>query len=340
MKNKFDIKNWRVSVVGMIERMQENALLYAGVVIVSIVFMGLICLAVFFATVKGAEEVMVPDVTGKELSEALLEMQVKELYPKLVLRYSDNPDDKGMVLSQSPKAGTIVKAGKRINLTVSRGIVLNEIDDYVGKSYDEVKTSIQSLFSSSSKAAVKLAEPLYEYSETEPGIILRQDPPAGTQIYDPVEIVFVVSKGADNQKVVVPALKGMSINDMYMQMRKDNLVYDFVVSETTSDKDVILSQSVPENTAVEKYTRISTEIAFPEGMMNKKLVYGLFTQELQEYPFAVDMQLDAFGPNDDLYTLVSFTHPGGKLTIPYAVEKNTVLVFSVAGKEYSQFVVK
>ena len=76
MKNKFDIKNWRVSVVGMIERMQENALLYAGVVIVSIVFMGLICLAVFFATVKGAEEVMVPDVKGKELSEALLEMQV------------------------------------------------------------------------------------------------------------------------------------------------------------------------------------------------------------------------------------------------------------------------
>ena len=340
MKNKFDIKNWRVSVTGMIERMQENALLYAGVVIVSIVFMGLICLAVFFATVKGAEEVMVPDVKGKELSEALLEMQVKELYPKLVLRYSDNPDDKGTILAQSPKAGSIVKAGKRINLTVSRGIVLNEIDNYVGKPYDEVKNTIQNLFSSSSKAAVKLAEPLYEYSETEPGTILRQDPPAGTQIYNPVEIVFVVSKGADNQKVVVPALKGMSINDMYMQMRKNNLVYDFTISAETADKDVILSQSVPENTEVEKYTRISTEIAYPEGMTNKKLVYGLFTQDLQEYPFAVEMQLDAFSTDDNLYTLVAFTHPGGKITIPYAVEKNTVLIFSVAGKEYSQFVVK
>lgn len=339
MKNKFDIKNWRVSVTGMIERMQENALLYAGVVIVSIVFMGLICLAVFFATVKGAEEVMVPDVKGKELSEALLEMQVKELYPKLVLRYSDNPDDKGTILAQSPKAGSIVKAGKRINLTVSRGIVLNEIDNYVGRSYDEVKTSFQTLFSSTSKSPVKLAEPLYEYSEEEPGTILRQDPPAGSQIYDAMEIVFVVSKGADNQKVVVPSIKGMSINDMYMQMRKNNLVYDFTVSEQTSDKDTVLSQSVPENTEVEKYTRIKAELAYPEKPA-KNMVYGLFMQELQDYPFAVEMQLDAFSSNDDLYTLVAFTHPGGMLTIPYAVEKNTVLILSVAGKEYSQFVVK
>lgn len=47
-------------------------------------------------------------------------MQVKELYPKIQLRYSDVPGDKGMILEQNPVAGTIVKASRRIDLVVSR----------------------------------------------------------------------------------------------------------------------------------------------------------------------------------------------------------------------------
>ena len=44
---------------------------------------------VFFVAVKGPEEVLVPNVTGLQLEEGLLEMQVRELYPKIQLRYSD-----------------------------------------------------------------------------------------------------------------------------------------------------------------------------------------------------------------------------------------------------------
>ena len=39
------------------------------------------CAAAFFIMVKGAEEVLVPNVEGKDLASALLEMQIKELYP-------------------------------------------------------------------------------------------------------------------------------------------------------------------------------------------------------------------------------------------------------------------
>ena len=40
-----------------------------------IVFVGVIAVAVFFIAVRGAEETMVPDVRGKELTDALLELQ-------------------------------------------------------------------------------------------------------------------------------------------------------------------------------------------------------------------------------------------------------------------------
>ena len=95
----------------------------------AILLMMAITAIVFFVAVKGSEEVLVPNVIGLPLEEGLLEMQVKELYPKIQLRYSDVPGDKGMILEQNPVAGTIVKASRRIDLVVSRGVVVNQIED-------------------------------------------------------------------------------------------------------------------------------------------------------------------------------------------------------------------
>ena len=63
-------------------------------VILSLVIALSACLAVFFASVQGAEKVLVPDVVGESLTDALLKMQAKELYPKIQLKYSDSPGDK------------------------------------------------------------------------------------------------------------------------------------------------------------------------------------------------------------------------------------------------------
>jgi hypothetical protein len=48
-----------------------------------ILFVGIIAVSVFFVSVQGAEETMVPDVQGRDLTAALLELQVKELYPRI-----------------------------------------------------------------------------------------------------------------------------------------------------------------------------------------------------------------------------------------------------------------
>jgi beta-lactam-binding protein with PASTA domain len=84
---------------------------------------------VFFSALKGAEQTMVPDVRGKPLIESLLELQQKELYPRIEVRYASQTPVRGIVLEQDPIAGTIVKAGRRIRLVVSRG---PEIDDADG----------------------------------------------------------------------------------------------------------------------------------------------------------------------------------------------------------------
>ena len=122
------IHRLREDFADFLESLEAN-----GKALILMSLLTIMVMAVFFLSVKGKEEVMVPNVVGKELSAALLEMQVKELYPKLQLKYSNFVDDKGTVLEQSPPAGSIVKAGRRINLVVSRGAVIDTVKDYVGQ---------------------------------------------------------------------------------------------------------------------------------------------------------------------------------------------------------------
>ena len=155
------------------ETIRTNRKLIFTVAALMLCFMFLAALAAFFISVKSPERVMVPDVTGKDLADALQEMQAKELYPKIRLRYSKSPEEKGSVLEQSPSGGTIVKAGERINLTVSQGVVLDRVENYVGMKIDDVRAQLQTLFASSSVQMIKLPDvPIYKEDAAEAGTIL------------------------------------------------------------------------------------------------------------------------------------------------------------------------
>ena len=150
--------------------------------ILTLLIMGLSCVGIFFANVKGEEQVLVPNVVGKKWDEALLEMQTKELYPRITLRYSENPDDEGKILEQEPVAGSIVKGYSRVSLVISRGIVVDEVGTYVGKNLDDVRMSLQTLFAGQTKPLIVLAEPEYKPDLSDPGTILEQEPPEGKNL--------------------------------------------------------------------------------------------------------------------------------------------------------------
>ena len=333
--------NFGFSISAAAEKMQQSGFAFFIYAILVIIFMGLICIAVFFASVKGEEEVMVPQVVGKELSDALLEMQVKELYPKIILRYSDNPEDKGLILDQTPVAGSIVKAGKRINLTVSRGTVVDKVEDFKGWNIDEVKSHIKSLFAAMPKPLIVLSEPLYEYNSAEAGTVLSQNPPAGTSISDPITLKLVVSRGPENEKINVPNIVGLSLHDIYGKMAAGNLMFDFSAGETDAGEPQIISQMPIANEVCSKNSRVEAVIGFPEVKGLSSTVYGIFKQTLPEYAYPLKMELMALPPSGGKgSSVVKFTHMGGSLSVPYAVPKNTVLILYVEGKEFSQITVK
>ena len=71
----------------------------------------------------------------------------------------------------------------------------------------------------------------------------------------------------------------------------------------------------------------------------KDKVYGIFSAGLPEYPFPLSMELTAFSPEGETYTLTTFTHPGGTVTIPYALPAGTELTLLVEDRVSARYMV-
>lgn len=308
--------------------------------ICAVILTGVISLAVFALAVRGSEEVLVPDVVGKELTSALQEMQVKELYPRLVLRYSDSADEKGRVLEQNPVAGSIVKAGRRITLTVSRGYVATHVPDYTGELLDFARLSVKSMTWADGSSLITIADPMYKTSNLPEGTIISQEPAPSTPITDAIEMTFVVSKGNGSSKTTVPDLTEKSVSDVLAIMEKTKLIFDFtshIALEGEKAGSVTAFESF-EGKSVKEYTHVAVDFAFPDisGAEEVKSVYGIFEAEITEYPYPVPMTLTATSTEGETITIASFMHKGGKVTIPYAAANGSRFTLSAPGKEITQ----
>ena len=335
----------QINFHSLFENLQASGASIVVVVIAAVVIMLLACIAVFSINVKGPEQVLVPDVVGKDLPTALIEMQAKELYPKIQLRYSDKPEEKGMILEQEPVAGAIRKGYSRVSLVVSRGVVVDSVGNYVGQNIDEVRMNLQMLFAGTSRQLLLVAPPQYKADVAEAGTILEQDPPEGTSIVDPVTVHFVVSRGPTFENTRVPNLVGSSVNDVLQQMSHTRLVFDFTSHTASSDEipgTVVHSQTFAEE-FIANYTRVAVEFAFPSRPISGN-TYGIFTDTLSNYPYPVPLKLYAISEDSTPYTIVSFSHPGGAVSIPYAVPRGTtlalVIVSSDGEREHKRIVVR
>ena len=308
-----------------------------------IVFVGIVAVSVFFIYVRGAEQTMVPDVQGRDLTAALLELQVKELYPRITLRYTQTSADKGLVLEQSPRPGTIVKAGRRIQLVISQGVMINTIENYVGRNVDEVRMDLQTLFSSQSDSStdapvpqlITLKEPLmYEFSAEAPGTVLQQRPEPGTSISGPAVLELVVSKGSENTMIRLPDLLGLGLDDTMEQIGRTGI--DFVFSlrplRAGEKPETVVAQNPAGDSLVSSGTRVAITVASPDKTPENE-VFGLFTYDMAKNPYPLLIHLESILPSGERRRLLSVQYPGGRLTVPYHQPVGAVLVLSMLNRE-------
>jgi len=359
---KEKLHNAGVSFKSTEDALQSNGKAFILYTIALFILLGLSAAAVFLAFNKGQERVLVPNVTGKTLTNALLEMQEKELYPRIQFRYSDLPGEFNQVLEQNPKAGTVVKAYRKVTLVVSRGVTVDYLGNYVGSSLDAVKAKFDALYAGAEIPLITIGNPTFKEDASPVGTILEQYPPEGTPVIQPVELDLIVSSGNIKPVTKVPNLIGKSLAEVLKEISKSKLVFDFVehVASNAEEAGTLVKQSLVADSEVPEYTRILCDFAFPLPTNNEttdntvqtfenrledevaddkdirntqNYVHGIYKIDTVMYPYALPVKLEALPQEGASYTVATCNHVGGAITIPYAVPHGTTLVFSVMNQE-------
>jgi serine/threonine-protein kinase len=144
----------------------------------------------------GKERFPVPDVAGVELSAAQGALEQANLKLKQgTKKYSDTIPE-GSVISSDPKAGTELKRGDTVTVTVSQGKAPISVPDLVGQNVNDARSTLQQLGLS--------AVERYKDSDQPADTVLAQSPKSGTGASKDDEVTLDVSKGP--QLVALPDL--------------------------------------------------------------------------------------------------------------------------------------
>ena len=170
-------------------------------------------------------DIAVPDVKGKTLVEAEAILKDNNLDFTLKEEF-DAKVPTGTVIKQSPGAGSHVKAGRKIQLTVSKGAEPGVGPDLKGKNLAEATEMLHAAKLAVGKVTVQYKEGAAQ------GAVLSQDIEAGKKVAagTKVDLVVNISKGQS----VVPDLKGLTLSDARERLSSMGLMVGSVTTKEDS----------------------------------------------------------------------------------------------------------
>ncbi|MGA2974002.1 MAG: PASTA domain-containing protein [Spirochaetia bacterium] len=307
--------------------------LFVGIIGLMLVIGGI----TFAIVVRGQPETLVPNLQGKDVLDALSDLQSKELYPDLQVQYSSTLD-KDTVISQRPAPGTLVKAGKRVTLQVSKGPVMAKVENYVGWSLDDLKVHLQTVFATHSPNIIIKTPIVYQYKQgIAPGKILAQSPSPGTKISGITYLELVVSQDQGSiSTTIVGDYVGKSFEEAIQELTRDSLPFTFAVKKATKgiDPGAVTDQNPDKGSQVAYGQIIQLTMAAPTNI-GKDNVFGLFKYQLDDKPIAVNIRLVLVSDSEpkEIFTM---KHPGGPITVPYIVPDGSELVLYVLDQEVAR----
>lgn len=209
-----------------------------------------------FAIIKNmseSEEVEVPDVVGLSEAEAISDLEAVNLQYKITEEETDEYDP-GLVIDQSIKAGTKVKEGKVVELTVSVASDEIEVPDVTGMTQEKATTALEN-------AGFKVEVQEEASDSVEEGEVIRQSPSGGRKLAKDETVVIIVSTGEED--VTVPSLIGLTKEDAIAKLNSAGLKYNITSYEYSDDYEsgYVIYQNYSSGEAVAPDTVINIKIS-------------------------------------------------------------------------------
>jgi eukaryotic-like serine/threonine-protein kinase len=211
---------------------RKRRLLLAGLV----AFVLLACAAVLVVVLtQSSESVRVPVVTGQSEQAAGSALRNAGLNPVPSLASSTKVAS-GLVISQAPSAGSVVKKGARVSIVVSGGPASKSLMNVANLSSTAAAAKLR-------KAGLKTTTKTESSKTVEAGRVIGTEPPAETEVQEGHLITLLVSSGP--APVRVPDLTGQSLEAAEATLTNSELAVGTVTRKTSTTQAVgtVLSQS-------------------------------------------------------------------------------------------------
>lgn len=219
--------------------------------------------ALTFASVRAyfeVDELRLPDVTGRTLSEATATLREAGLavssYPDFAL---DAPPD--VVTDQSPVAGSRVRRGRTVSLGVNTPAEANRVPTLVGRTEAEATRTAAEL-------NLAIADVAYVHHDgAPPGRVVEQAPGAGDAISGDATLSLVVSRGPAPQPIEVPDVVGLDLGDARQRLREAGFQRVEAIASRVGrrDADEVVNQSPEAGQEVPPGSAVSLAYALEGG---------------------------------------------------------------------------
>ena len=306
-----------------------------------VVIMVVVSLITFLVTFQGKEQTMVPNTEGMALENAIIELQEKALNVTIQLHYTASQADRGLIIGQTPNPGTMVKADSKVLLRVSKGAIIERLDDYVGWNIVDLEAHLTSLVTIYGPL-LQIKKPVMRVFDDAPvGTILQQGPKPGTVLTALTDLNLIISRGPQGQTITVGDYMDIDFAEALRNVigKGNNFVFSRRKARSGETPGKVVAQSPEAESEVPMRTQIQLVIAEP-AEIEEDYVFGIMERIFPDFAVPTELTIESISPLGEKSQLHLLKHPGGLLTIPYLQPENTTLVVLVGGEEQLRFVVR
>ena len=232
------------------------------------------------------EQVEMIRVVGMHVDEAKRKLLELELSPEIKYEVSTTYDA-GTVLRASVQDGLMIDKGTNIVLTVAEAAEGVEVPDTTGKSQTEATSLLEK------EGCVGDAVESHD-ATVEKGIVISQSPEAGTTASNGSSITIRVSLGAEDNKVRVPDVVGMTEMDATATLAESGLPVGNVTETSHEDPaltDMVCYQSYSVGSYVDKGTPVDLRISTGPSQKTYKYSEGI-TAPTEDTSYQSGMQVN------------------------------------------------
>ncbi len=264
---------------------------------------------VMSAFVHEKAEVTVPDLNGKTLEQSLDILSGSKL--ALLKEGSEFNQDvpQGVVIRQLPASGMNVKEGKTVKVTVSRGGEIVYVPNLTGQSIRACNISLRSagliLGELTKKSSIKYEE----------GIVLGQDPQAGTVIAKDSPVSVLVSNGAPSDGTVLMIdWTGQNISFAKEWAAQSNYDVEVIERKTSSaNSGEVFDQSPKPDEILSKNSKIVFYVADKESSLVLEDKHFSYTLPSKGEKQRVRLVLSDDNGEKDIFNGIK--NPGSKISL-------------------------